>query len=65
MLAFVIVVCFERLTFILLQTFTARRIAANGQAIYYVVNIGPSKLEEKNGFRLETLEIVNHAFLKR
>lgn len=45
LLAFVIGVCFERLTFILLQAFTART-AANGQAIHFIVNIGLGKREE-------------------
>lgn len=45
LLAFVIAVCFERLTFILLQAFTVRS-AANGQAIHFTVNIGLSKCEE-------------------
>lgn len=57
------VVCFERLALILLQASTARRIAANGRAVYCIVNIGPSKLEDKNGFHLETSEIMNRALL--
>jgi len=43
LLAFVIVVCYERLTFIPLQTFTAGRVAANGQA--NTVSVGPGKQE--------------------